>query len=144
MWESFGTSRQSLHSSTLLKEQKLLARSSYSFWIRMEEAPPPPLQMPASPYWPDFRLCTMWPTILAPDILTEEREIEGNSFFSTLGLKSHGVLQKCTEIKHGTVFKVGTRNLCQMLFGRKKQTVCDRYAVVIYDKWGWIKRTVEQ
>lgn len=47
--------------------------TSYSFWITIDEAPPPPLQMPASPYWPDFKLCTMWPTILAPDILTGEK-----------------------------------------------------------------------
>lgn len=40
----------------------------------IDEAPPPPLQMPASPYWPGFRLCTMWPTILAPDILTGGEE----------------------------------------------------------------------
>lgn len=51
---------------------------SYSFWIRIDEAPPPPLQMPASPYWPDFRLCTMWPTILDPDILQGEKKSSTN------------------------------------------------------------------
>lgn len=50
-----------------------LGTTNYSFWITIDEAPPPPLQMPASPYWPDFKLCTMWPTILAPDILTGEK-----------------------------------------------------------------------
>lgn len=42
---------------------------NYNLSIKMAEAPPPPLQMLASPFCPGLRLCTMWPVIRAPDIL---------------------------------------------------------------------------
>ena len=35
-----------------------------SFSIMMEEAPPPPLQMLATPFWPGLRAYTRWFTIL--------------------------------------------------------------------------------
>lgn len=41
---------------------------AYNFWTRMEEAPPPPLQIEAHPYWPGFRACERWVTRRAPDI----------------------------------------------------------------------------
>lgn len=54
-------------------QQAYWAEPDQSFWISVAEAPPPPLQMAATPNWPGFRLWTMWPTILAPDILAEEK-----------------------------------------------------------------------
>lgn len=41
--------------------------------MRIDEAPPPPLQMPARPYCPGCRWCAMCPTILVPDILVENK-----------------------------------------------------------------------
>lgn len=32
-------------------------------------APPPPLQIAARPFWPDFNACSKWTTIRAPDML---------------------------------------------------------------------------
>ena len=36
--------------------------------MMMAEAPPPPLQIPATPFSPFPRVCARWPTSLAPDI----------------------------------------------------------------------------
>lgn len=36
--------------------------------MMIAEAPPPPLQIPAMPFCPGFKLCTRCPVILAPDI----------------------------------------------------------------------------
>lgn len=36
-----------------------ILRPDQSLWISTAEAPPPPLQMAASPYWPASRLWTM-------------------------------------------------------------------------------------
>lgn len=51
--------------------------------MRIDEAPPPPLQMPARPYCPGCRWCTMWPTILVPDILEGENENKNKSVTMT-------------------------------------------------------------
>lgn len=48
-----------------------VASGTYSFSMRMEEDAPPPLQMDATPFSPDFRACTKWITIRAPDILPQ-------------------------------------------------------------------------
>lgn len=74
--ESLFTARELTDARTVWNFNRVFQeeRAPYSFWIITAEAPPPPLQMPASPYWPDCRLCTMWPTILAPDILKGQRE----------------------------------------------------------------------
>jgi len=42
---------------------------TYSFSIIMDDAPPPPLQMAATPFCPGLRACTRCRTIRAPDIL---------------------------------------------------------------------------
>ncbi len=40
----------------------------HNFSTTMAAAPPPPLQIPAIPFSPGFRLWTRWPRILAPDM----------------------------------------------------------------------------
>lgn len=58
-----------LSSNLASRDVEWIFKSDYSFWMRIEEAPPPPLQIPARPYCPGCRWCTMCPTILVPDIL---------------------------------------------------------------------------
>lgn len=42
---------------------------TYNFSIKIDEAPPPPLQIDARPFSPAFKACTKCTTIRAPDIL---------------------------------------------------------------------------
>lgn len=41
----------------------------YKRSIRIDDAPPPPLQIEAIPFSPGFNAWAKWTTILAPDIL---------------------------------------------------------------------------
>jgi hypothetical protein len=48
---------------------------TYSFSINMEDAPPPPLQMAATPICPGFRACIKCKTMRAPDILQSDMKM---------------------------------------------------------------------
>lgn len=44
-------------------------KSTHKRSIKIEEAPPPPLQMAATPFWPGFKVYAKCKTMRAPDIL---------------------------------------------------------------------------
>lgn len=59
-------------------------RETYNRSMRTEEAPPPPLQIEATPFSPGFKLYNKWRIMRAPDILNKRKQISWKYIYAKI------------------------------------------------------------